>query len=420
MSFLDATGLGTFWAKLKNYFVPATKFQGPVSEDLKDMLTPENMLPNCDFSRNGAYKTTFNTVPPINNSWYLFRQSWDVNRLNNADNNSCTVTNFTISPAKNSLAISFDKTQGTFYFLIRNNNTFIYNDEIYTFMGDVFFGSTNYNNNIKVSFSTAVSNDTIHFSDDPTHKVNVLQSKYNGTANFKIVIYTGTDPEDEHLLDAGHVSIVIKNLALYKGEFKDCPIKLSPDTEAGNQFGLKNVYDNVFYNASGNYIVKNMYYDTTDNYKCNSMPRGENIGLYLFRSTFARASYSSYAYFEGDIIIYPTREYTGSNIFRKYEMKIFLTSLAGGVTIKKSLTLDSTTSFTHSDATTVLNFPDFTANNIAVDTGSANIYVQLKYTYTASNESGYYIGMEIIPRKIIHFNLYSETSPQNIIHFNRE
>ena len=50
MSFLDATGLGTFWGKLKNYFVPKTAFQNPVSEDLMDMIVPENLVPDSLFS----------------------------------------------------------------------------------------------------------------------------------------------------------------------------------------------------------------------------------------------------------------------------------------------------------------------------------------------------------------------------------
>ena len=49
MGFLDATGLGTFWGKLKNYFIPKTSFQGPVSEDLKDIIVPINLWKNSEF-----------------------------------------------------------------------------------------------------------------------------------------------------------------------------------------------------------------------------------------------------------------------------------------------------------------------------------------------------------------------------------
>lgn len=85
MSFLDATGLGTFWAKLKNYFVPTTSFHWPVSEELTDLIVPENLVPNSLFSdketsiisiQNKSYNgltTTSNTniSPTTYAAWYF-------------------------------------------------------------------------------------------------------------------------------------------------------------------------------------------------------------------------------------------------------------------------------------------------------------------------------------------------------------
>lgn len=247
MSFLDATGLGTFWAKLKS------TFQGPVSEVYKDALTPINLLPNSDFSRDRGYTNTFTSLLPLNNNFYNFYQSWSVNRLNAEGHNTSTITNFAITVSKNSLNIQFDKTQGTFYFFIQNNNMPVLNNQTFTFMCDVIFGSDNYNNNINISPSTGCTGDTIYYYKEGQHRVNVMTSTYSGTAHYRLAMSTTINPEDEHLLDAGHVNMTFKNLALYEGEYKDAPVTASLDVKPSNQFMLsdeQNLSKTLFANPS--------------------------------------------------------------------------------------------------------------------------------------------------------------------------
>lgn len=57
MSFLDQTGLGTFWAKLKNYFVPKSDTDRPVSKNLINLVTPINLFDNTNFSRSSLSST---------------------------------------------------------------------------------------------------------------------------------------------------------------------------------------------------------------------------------------------------------------------------------------------------------------------------------------------------------------------------
>ena len=57
MSFLDATGLGTFWGKLKNYFVPKSDTDRPVSKNLMNLVTPINLFNNTNFSRSSLSST---------------------------------------------------------------------------------------------------------------------------------------------------------------------------------------------------------------------------------------------------------------------------------------------------------------------------------------------------------------------------
>jgi hypothetical protein len=416
MSFLDATGLGTFWAKLKS------TFQGPVSEIYKDALTPINLLANSDFSRNGGYANTTTIDLPLNNTHYKLRQSWSINRINNASHNSCTITNLTVTFSSNSLNIQFDKTQGTFYLFIQNDNSSVLQNQIYTFLADVVFGSDNYNNSVQVIPGTGSTSEDVYKNNETDHKISVTKNTYAGTVHYQLAIQTGKAPEDEHLLDAGHVNITIKNPALYKGEYKDAPVSTSLDVKGNNQFRLKNVYDDLFYQATQKCEVFNTYYSTLTTYnKYHSLPTGNNVDLYLARSAFTRASYGNIGYLEFEIFIYPVQTWNNSVIFKKYDLKVFVHTIASGsITIKKVLTLDSDTSYISSNASTYAGFPDLASSNIALDTSSDYIYVALRYSYNPTIDTAKAIGMSIYPKHMFGFNPYSPSHPTALIHFNRE
>ena len=216
MSFLDATGLGTFWAKLKNYFVPAANTVAPVT-GLTDILTPENLYDNSKailFSfthliENPKTFTITDATSPISDNGYIA----DGISLVRAGITSASITVsfsnevITISGTINGFAATGDR------WLAITNSWSHLDTKFYTESAQlVSNSSTEYcklQMSVNTSTSTIVNNLAIN-NDEKT--VRILKPSAITTPRTMIIFESNTPNNFEF-------SVSYKNQCIYEGKF---------------------------------------------------------------------------------------------------------------------------------------------------------------------------------------------------------
>ena len=251
MSFLDATGLGTFWGKLKNYFVSKEEATAPVT-GLTDILTPVNLLPNSDFSRSGGYSSTmtWESVLLGNGRDYFFTNECLFRAY------GTSLTNLTVTRAVNSLRFQATGTQITAIGI--GQGFYCKANKIYTLIGK-YAGTFNGTARIAMSGSPEI----IYYSEDGTVAVFYYTTNYTT----RISLY----------LDApgtGDIDITWSDIALYEGEFKNPPFTTSLDVKPSNQFLLNQNSQTFYYLNQGvpsqSYIFNN-YTNGSNTYEIESL-----------------------------------------------------------------------------------------------------------------------------------------------------
>lgn len=251
MSFLDATGLGTFWNKLKS------TFQGPVSEVYKDALTPVNIMSDSYFT--GAYSgaviersnilsgtwtsPTHNTEKIIKSAWRRGKVSLD-NTGDTADDIGF-VFGVSISPASGSaVTMSFTKTHSYTNYSIRMYSYIRYDDSEYvTFAAKVTVNNANIVPDI-------ISQGT---SQELFKNTELIKSE-NGEYTYKLVIvYSKSITYPTIAFDVKNVNIntnvvlKIDRMGVFKGGFKDPSIST---LDQNSPFVLYNYLNNMAYSHS--------------------------------------------------------------------------------------------------------------------------------------------------------------------------
>ena len=256
MSFLDATGLGTFWSKLKNYFVPKTNFEAPVT-GLSDILTPVNLLPNSDFSRSGGYPATQTITNLTGTNTAYIASNLAINLAGRGRFDG------TVTKSVNSVRITgtltttntVGHTIGLYYVnLIKSSNTF------YTAAATII----DYNNNsggvslYSIGSSSAVY-DTQGKDGQTYHPVFIRKTSnpLTVTSYYPYIFYPGQETGTTI-----NVDIEFKDMRLYEGEFKNPPYTTSLDVKPSNQFMLSdrsNASDIILksQNPVTRYIIRN-------------------------------------------------------------------------------------------------------------------------------------------------------------------
>lgn len=231
MSFLDQTGLGTFWAKLKNYFVSKAEASTPVT-GLTDILTPRNILNNSTLTRN--YPSIKNPLtidsitpggsPDICPGWQL--------RVQNA-----TLNNVTITRSENSIRI-----QGTATNASSNHvNVLLVSTINFITFGKTYTIGSSENTCTATSFTFGayldgqiIYNRTSTINSDPSPIVHIKLSSGAPICPAMCSIYdiNSNNP-------TGTIDITFKNVFAYEGSYKNPPYFRSLDTEKWNQFQIQ-------------------------------------------------------------------------------------------------------------------------------------------------------------------------------------
>lgn len=244
MSFLDATGLGTFWGKLKNYFIPKSQFEAPI-ENLHDVLTPVNKWNNSAFTKN-----TNGIVNPITASSFAagtnvlianetYFSSW---RLN--------LSNLTITRASNLLTIQFTldsiaNNAGYGCVMIESNNSRkpLTQTSLSYSAGSQLVSITDPATNARLGVTTA-GTATVIFREEATVPNTFGRVVFGATTD------SGKRPALAFYVDEGHinktVSFSIRYPYAYEGEFENPPYKESLDCCPNNPYLLTD-YSNVPY-----------------------------------------------------------------------------------------------------------------------------------------------------------------------------
>jgi hypothetical protein len=253
MSFLDATGLGTFWGKLKNYFVPKTNFEAPVT-GLSDILTPVNLIPNSDYSISNGWPKTINissitTEPNINrynrikiyNGLYLMIAN-------------CKLENAVITISTNNIHITGTVTN-TFdtykpYLGIRTEKLF--NGHI-TFAGKIknnlssLYGKCQSLTTSDIGTITVIKRENLDLEDN-----SYARSYLAGTGNANFApVFALILTELTTVGSSSAVDFNVCDTVLYDGIFVDTPNFTSHDVKPSNIFMLSDYSNSVQYLRGG-------------------------------------------------------------------------------------------------------------------------------------------------------------------------
>lgn len=227
MSFLDATGLGTFWAKLKNYFLKKSDTEAPVT-GLTDILTPVNLLPNSDFSRSGGYADTMTINKLTSGQNAIIADKWFLHAF------GATFENITVTRSYNKITLQFTQTSGT----AGDNALGLCQPAIKTpsYFKTLTCKTSNYTNVSRVkTYIGGTSQQVLIVIPNCTtgnEHVSMAISKNEGSGSY----FEAADVYCQVLNTP--VSIDISDCALYMGQFKNPPIVPSFDVNPLNQFLL--------------------------------------------------------------------------------------------------------------------------------------------------------------------------------------
>ena len=219
MSFLDATGLGTFWAKLKNYFLKKSDTDAPVT-GLTDILTPMNLLPNAEFTQLGLYEATQTIASATVGTSYDILPNWKFQMYKSA------ASDVTITISRNSVRIT-----GTVSSLETGapqiriyNSTSVKPNKYYTFSGHIKVHSTTITsyviNTTNSSFSGQSSGST-GGTNETEYTGLFIFADVDGSIGLGCCMRPGS---------TGTFDIEFSNMCLYEGEFKNPPVNVSTNT----------------------------------------------------------------------------------------------------------------------------------------------------------------------------------------------
>ena len=223
MSFLDATGLGTFWNKLKS------TFQGPVSEVYKDALTPVNIMPNSDFSKCDSFVKHIE-IPSLSAGTNVYLCNNYLLRVNPGH----TFTNGVVDFSDRSFTVSgnISNTDGTWTSrIIVFSSAILKSGTTYTFICESSSEYSDYccNGNQSGSGTTIFSG--------MVNGKSVCVFTPAGTTykqNLNISIFREVEASSTP------ISCTVSNVACYEGSFKDIAYHDSPDVSL---FDLYNDYN---------------------------------------------------------------------------------------------------------------------------------------------------------------------------------
>ena len=257
MSFLDATGLGTFWGKLKNYFVPKSDTEAPVT-GLTDMLTPVNLSTNSNFSRSNGMPitTTFETLGTTNVAEHKIDYNHFASSYNGTFNN-VTITRRNGKLTVTATPVTVTDSNNDVILIIYDYKTTILNKHTYTtcvkwsnasgsaYMADTLFGgSTTYTE----IYHDIRENDSVRvIMVNTSNPDNNLENVNTQVASIRF--------KPDMLNVEG--SITIEATAMYEGSYKNPPFLNSPDVEIRNPFETQgepiNPINTVKFNTKGWY-----------------------------------------------------------------------------------------------------------------------------------------------------------------------
>ena len=224
MSFLDATGLGTFWGKLKNYFVSKEEATAPVT-GLTDILTPVNLLPNSDFSRSGGYDSTItidsispNSSVPIDPTWSIYSGpgASNVTVVKNVGLNMLTISGTLIAPSSGNGNIQL-RTNGS----MRKGT--------YTYAISISNASSNF---ISGRMECSPTHTTIESILSQTNPVGILS--YNNVSGIYYAVNLYFDCSE-----STEFTIQIHDPVIYEGEFLNPPCKRNLELASNSLIVLK-------------------------------------------------------------------------------------------------------------------------------------------------------------------------------------
>ena len=255
MSFLDATGLGTFWAKLKNYFLKKSDTDAPVT-GLTDILSPVNLMPNSEFRRTNTSSNP-QTIGTLNTTFVTFADYWQIQAF------SGTCSNVTLSVEKNigsrynllsisgTVATTSTNSDGKKYVTLRVRNTslnYYRNDHIW------------YTDTFKLekvdSLSYTLNGYGAHSGSEGgairTNGLNVVNIfRTSGADTLPYFCMTLTD-----INEGDTFQIRLYDCATYLGSYRNPPVIPSLDGMPGNQFLLQNGLSYCPFN----YVISNTTY----------------------------------------------------------------------------------------------------------------------------------------------------------------
>ena len=228
MSFLDQTGLGTFWAKLKNYFVSKAEASAPVT-GLTDILTPVNLVPNSNFMRGlaGASATMNIGTIPSGTSVAICDQ-WNF-RVTQASLSNVIVTR-TMSElnGSHSMRIQADVASigsGDIYAGVLENARMLEpNGKSYTLYANY---TNNSSSGINIGMIMNGSRTTVESNDH----LAILRTANGSNRLNPLLQITG-------LSVGAHIDITLYDIYVYEGEFRNPPFTNSLDAQPANQFLL--------------------------------------------------------------------------------------------------------------------------------------------------------------------------------------
>lgn len=226
MSFLDQTGLGTFWAKLKNYFVHKVDTEAPVT-GLTDILTPVNLMPNSDFSRSG------NIASPI-----TIGQSSELVQQTIAHGVSIIFqfgttgrfSNVTVTRSSNNITVSGTASGAQYFYFLCGTPIAKEMNKVFT-IGAKITSATN--------ITSVNSQGTNIGSKTYIYKKFLTDNELGNTVSvFSTLASQGAYSPCVIDVGDGEFSVTISGFFLYEGEFKDPPLKESLDAWNNKQFPL--------------------------------------------------------------------------------------------------------------------------------------------------------------------------------------
>jgi hypothetical protein len=244
MSFLDQTGLGTFWAKLKNYFVHKEDTEEPVT-GLTDILTPINILPNGNFSKSDTSIASSGLNGNLNiNGWAAIGQ-----RATWTDNGSELVPN----GIRFKGTLTADSTSNAHYLFFRTNETFRINNGVT--IACRYVNNNNDGRIVATSLCSGNSGNLLHIYNgtnnftSSTESVRIFQTVPNSTSDYTFGFTIGSADHPLEANESVNVDITVTDVRLYNGEFKNPPLTNNLDLDAAFPYAFKDMRNSIFING---------------------------------------------------------------------------------------------------------------------------------------------------------------------------